>query len=479
MITKYQKTILFILIQLLLKVTSDEVIIDKITKDVYTTNIVTTEYDIKNMNTIIYEDTILDIELINNNDDDEDDDEEEEEDDDDQEQDHDDTDDEQLQQQPLQLDDDVEGKLNDDSLNKALYGLLHPQQEIGDDLSEELVEYDDDSNEDNQDETTLLYEDDEAPLDFKNNESIDLDQLLFESSQKDSPLEWDYQPEEGQEEENQQQQDELIEQQKEEEEEYITKEEETTIEHEEETIIQQDSLFNQLETDYKQEKQNEDSMINHDHDNSFIIDNTNNYNDIDQVLASADDALFMDAQDDDEEIDHPDHISDDQLNVLIEQQQQQQTTMDSEDIIHPSNSKMIIFGVLVLLVLLYKNKSIQGYKYKFFAKEDGLPLHNKDLDTPDMTTLLNKRENNQTQEIYPSPSNSYSYLGRRSSVSSITSVTSISSLNGRLHHHPTSSSSTSSNGHVRKLSSTHHSINTIKESKWEGDWNDKVDKHKQ
>ncbi|KAI9301913.1 hypothetical protein BJ944DRAFT_270740 [Cunninghamella echinulata] len=465
MITKYQKTILFILIQLLLRVTSDEVIIDKITKDIYTTNIVTTEYDIKNMNTIIYEDTILDIELINSNDD-EDEEDDEEDDDDDQEQDHDDTDDE--QQQSLQLEDD-EGKLSDDSLNSALYGLLHPQQEIGDDLSEELVEYDDDSNEDTEDETTLLYEDDEAPLDFKNNESIDLDQLLFESSQKDSPLEWDYQPEEG-EEEVAQQQDELIEQQNEE---YITKE--TVIEHEEETIIQQDSLFNQLETDYKQD---ENVVINHDHDNSFIIDNTNNYNDIDQVLASADDALFMDAQDEEEENDHPDHISDDQLNVLIEQQQQQ-NTMESDDIIHPSNSKMIIFGVLVLLVLLYKNKSIQGYKYKFFAKEDGLPLHNKDIDTPDMTTLLNKRDTNQTQEIYPSPSNSYSYLGRRSSVSSITSVSSISSLNGRHHHHPSSSSSTSSNGHVRKLSSTHHPIITIKESKWEGDWNDKVDKHKE
>jgi hypothetical protein len=197
------------------------------------------------------------------------------------------------------------------------YGLLqkahNQEQEQGDDLGEEeLIGEEDTMGEDGDDgdddtifdstldsnDGGLLFEDDEAPLDFKNNDQVDLDQLLFEASQKDH------------------------------------------------------------------------SSWGHD--------------DIDQLLANADDALYVDPQDDalDEE-GHPDHTTDtvtaEMMDSIFRQEQQQQQQHQPLPLLPPpglfnpheptenednsaaatflessSHYKLPLFGVLVLVILVYK-----------------------------------------------------------------------------------------------------------------------------
>lgn len=215
--------------------------------------------------------------------------------------------------------------IDQDPMDGGHYGLAlnknkDHQEEQGDELGEELfVEYDDDDDEDDEDDsdneqdatslahnnqddgtTGLLFEDDEEePLDFKNNEHIDLDQLLFEASLKDT-----------------------------------------------------------TQVDYTQQH----------HD---PLDMNASHDDIDQLLANADDLLSQQQQEDgdNEDDEHPDHVNDTPLADSIFQPPTispetaplvpppgifapVEPTPDND--LHTSHYKLPLFGILVLLGLLYK-----------------------------------------------------------------------------------------------------------------------------
>ncbi|ORZ14673.1 hypothetical protein BCR42DRAFT_417417 [Absidia repens] len=361
--------------------------------------------------------------------------------------------------------------IDEEPLSGGYYGLLQQgnskEQEQGDDLGEELFvefEYDEEddddttggvSTNDSNDGTTdgLLFEDDEAPLDFKNNEETDLDQLLFEASQKDITNGWEYQ-----------------------------------------------------------------------HD---PLDKTATHDDIDQLLANADDALYVDPQDDAVDADgHPDHVTDTLIDSIFQEQQQNMNpinhnhyhTDEDDDLLpplppgifaehdtpddqlgysssdhqnYPSQYKLPLFGILVLLILLYKvsNKSQGGIGSKFLEKEEkGLPLHNKDLNTqdsmsyPNNGSILVSSPNTATQhnpqqqhQQQPTSAGGHGYHGRRSSSSSSMSSGRKSSLSG-----VAASAVGVHGGHTRRISLGHPMLpHTIKESKWEDEWDDKAEKRRQ
>ncbi|KAI8079900.1 uncharacterized protein BX664DRAFT_341765 [Halteromyces radiatus] len=327
------------------------------------------------------------------------------------------------------------------------------EQEQGDELGEELyVEYDDET--DNTDNTGLLFEDDEEPLEFKNNEDIDINELLFESSQKD------------------QQQ--------------------------------------------------------YDHS---LVDATHQH--MDDLLGNAHEALDTQPNDDDSDDDeHPDHSIDTDDATSLFQDDPLTPEDHTHDIAPPpppppsphhddfiytpdtssqhsrSHYKLPLFGVLLVLVLLYKSKNKnQGGRSKFLEKEEnkGLPLHNKDINTPDIVsyptsaptgsillssptkqgfpTIINQEQQptqqqpqQQQQSIHQQQQEQngfHGYLGRRSSASSTNS--------GR--HHSLSGVAASAvgvhGGHTRRISLGHPIHHAIKESKWEEDWDEKVEKHRQ
>ncbi|ORZ18140.1 hypothetical protein BCR42DRAFT_413232 [Absidia repens] len=318
-------------------------------------------------------------------------------------------------------DDEYDG---DDTPMDSYFGPLgqgdSKDQEQGDELGEELlVEYDEDDDDDkdafgndsDNNHDGLMFEDDEEPLDFKNDEQVDLDQLLFDASQKDTNTNMGY--------------------------------------------------------DYQQQEDEE------------IEDTTDDA--IDQLLSNADDALIVDPLDETTvDAEHPDH------NV---QEQQQQQQPPNDDLLLPSSNnnnkniggsplaienqsyhhsssqyKLPLFGVLALLILLYKvsNKK-QGGRTKCLEKEEkGLPLHTKDLKTSDSTLDCSILVDSSasplgTTTTQPSTTGSH-HLGRRASSSSFFTPRQASNGGG------------GSGGHTRKISLGHHPMvgsHAIKESKWE------------
>ncbi|CAO3599182.1 unnamed protein product [Absidia cylindrospora] len=319
-----------------------------------------------------------------------------------------------------EVDDDNEYNGDDTPLD-SYFGPLgqgdSKDQEQGDELGEELlVEYDEDDDDDDEDafksdSDGLMFEDDEEPLDFKNDEQVDLDQLLFDASQKDTNINMGY--------------------------------------------------------DYQQQQQEDEEEIE---------DSTNDA--IDELLSNADDALIVDPLDETTaDAEHPDH------NI---QEQQQQQPPPNDDLLVPSSNnnnnnnnnmgtpyhhsssqyKLPLFGVLALLILLYKvsNKK-QGGRAKCLEKEEkGLPLHTKDLKTSDSgldCSILVESSASPlgTTTTQPSTIGGHHHLGRRASSSSFFTPRQASTGGGG-----------GAGGHTRKISLGHHPIvgsQAIKESKWE------------
>ncbi|KAI8344716.1 hypothetical protein BC941DRAFT_497928 [Chlamydoabsidia padenii] len=250
------------------------------------------------------------------------------------------------------------------------------EQEQGDELGEEQsVEDDEDESNDNNgnddddinitfadNKEGLLFEDDEEPLDFRNNEEIDLDQLLFEASQKDTTTEW-----------------------------------------------------------------NDDQQEQHD--------------DIDRLLA--DDLLDEQQQQNDDEPPLINSIFQETSNSIIntdessqEEQKQQQQQQQQHRQLH---YKLPLFGIIIMLVLLYKvSKKGNHSKSKFLDKEEsGLPFHIKDLTIAEVDSA----------GLIPSPLQD--------------------------HRRPTRNGAPTKTGHSRRISLGQH-YSTIKESIWEDEeeWQD-------
>ncbi|KAI8340270.1 hypothetical protein BC941DRAFT_419968 [Chlamydoabsidia padenii] len=313
-------------------------------------------------------------------------------------------------------DDEVDDDYTDDQLvthydidEDGYYGLGRQvnDEEQGDDLGEEQFSEEDDDEDDDDilneqgdlsdsnNKDDLLFEDDEAPLDFKNNQDIDLDQLLFDASQKD---------------------------------------------------------------------------------------HTDDHDDIEQLLAHADDALDVDPDDDDDG--HPDHVT--TTDTTFQEQQQSLPLLPppglftaddipntDQDSSTSSHYKLSLFGILVILILLYKvsHKSQGGLPNKLQPKDEKkglLPIHVKDLNTQDypikspifVTSPVSATTEQQQQQ--PATAESQQH-GRRLSSSSMSSgrtssISGVAAVGG---------------GHTRRISlGLPHSI---KESIWEEEW----DKRKQ
>ncbi|ORX61973.1 hypothetical protein DM01DRAFT_1331449 [Hesseltinella vesiculosa] len=298
--------------------------------------------------------------------------------------------------------DDIDQSTTFDIDNEPMdyYGLMHDNvahQDEGDELGEELVtELDDDDDEDQLGDGDYLYEDDES-LEFKNDEDIDLNQLLFEASQKSEPLEWPEDPA------------------------------------------------------YQKDDHDHDHDHAHPEPGSHIHDPTDpslSHDDVDLLLSNADDALHVDG-DDGLDDGHPDHVLEDSLSMAPIPVADLSSSSPPLDPSTPSSHrKLPLFGIFVLLLLLYK---VSNKRFQRREKNDSyLPLHTQGLD------VANNEKPSLRVDLH-TPEHSYPNNSVTSSISPTKTTSSPLPSQGHPSHARRSSnlSGIHAKGHARRISASH------------------------
>ncbi|KAI8066616.1 hypothetical protein BC940DRAFT_301884 [Gongronella butleri] len=299
-----------------------------------------------------------------------------------------------------------------------------PEDEEGDELGEEeFLVGDDEDDQDLHDIDDYLYEDDEEPLPFKNDEDIDLDQLLFDASLKDAPLEWPDDP-----------------------------------------LIAPPNLEDQDDHEHDHSPQ-----AAHVHDPA---DPAASHDDVDELLANADDALQVadDGLLDDDG--HPDHVHDDENDTQNQNQDQQQKQQDqqppsiiNEAPLQPATAasttnasstasphyKVPMLAIIVLLGLLYKASNKRFHRRD--RNDSYLPVHTKSMDMTNDSSKLSIRVDLHTPEHTPYPTSGNS----TSTTPTKTASTPLPQPSPSSSHARRSSgiAATHTTGHTRRISATH------------------------